>query len=257
VIALVEQQKLQLRDAAETELKFLSFLSHDMNNNLNSITISLQGLGVDLEEAGGFAAAQESLALAQQYIRDTVVGMRRMLDHERLRKSAAAPTFSPVDLYAAATKVVSQFAREATAKGMTLSVEVTPGTIVDSDGELLALVLQNLVGNGVKYSTGGAIRVGFGAGVNTDRQALWVSDDGPGIAPETIGHIFEAFRRGDIHGQLGLGLAIVSQAAKLLGASLTVESKVGKGSTFRLELPVGAPNPFKTPLRTEPLLVRA
>ncbi|HZK81806.1 MAG TPA: HAMP domain-containing sensor histidine kinase [Humisphaera sp.] len=259
VIALDEQQKLQLRAAAETELKFLSFLTHDLNNNLNGITISLEGLGLDLKEAGGFAAAEESLALAQQYIRDTVVGMRRMLDHERLRKSANPPAFSRVDLYAAATKVVAQFAREAAAKGTKLSVEVSPGTIVDSDGELLALVLQNLVGNAVKYNTGGAIRVGFGAGANTDRQALWVSDDGPGIAPETIGHIFEAFRRGDIHGQpgLGLGLAIVSQAAKLLGAGLTVESRVGVGSTFRLELPHDAPNPFKTPAETAPLLVCA
>lgn len=259
VIALVEQQKLQLRAAAETELKFLSFLSHDLNNNLNGITISLQVLGLDLKEAGGFAAAEESLALAQQSIRDTVVGMRRMLDHERLRKSAAAPTFSRVDLYAAATKVVAQFAREALAKGTKLNVEVSPGTIVDSDGELLALVLQNLVGNGVKYSTGGAIRVGFGGGADTDRQALWVSDDGPGIAPETIGHIFDAFRRGDIHGQpgVGLGLAIVSQAAKLLGAALTVESKVGVGSTFRLDLPVDAPNSFQMPTNTEPRLVRA
>jgi len=94
VIALVEQQKVQLRAPAESELKFLSFLSHDLNNNLNGITMSLQGVGVDLEEAGGFAAAEQSLALAQQYIRDAVVGMRRMLDHERLRKSAKAPTFS-------------------------------------------------------------------------------------------------------------------------------------------------------------------
>ena len=257
VIALVEEQKFQLRAAAETELKFLSFLSHDLSNNLNDITFSLQGLGLDLKEAGGFATAQESLALAQQQIFDTVAGMRRMLDHERLRKSAKAPTLSRVDLHAAATKVVTQFAREATAKGTKLSVEIGPGTIVDSDGALLAVVLQNLVGNGVKYTTGGAIRVGFGGGVNTDRPALWVSDDGPGIAPETIGHIFEAFTRGDIHGQpgLGLGLAIASQAAKLLGAALTVESTVGVGSTFRLELPLRAAHPFKTLIEAAPLLI--
>jgi signal transduction histidine kinase len=259
VIALVEEQKLQLRAAAETELKFLSFLSHDLSNNLNCITLSLKVLAMDLKESGVFPVAEQSLALAQQHIFDTVAGMRRMLDHERLRKSARAPTFSRVDLHAAATKAVTQFAREATAKGTKLSVEVSPGTLVDSDGELLALVLQNLVGNGVKYTTGGAIRVGFGGGVNADRPALWVSDDGPGIAPETIGHIFEAFTRGDIHGQpgLGLGLAIVSQAAKLLGAGLTVESKLGIGSTFRLELPQRASNRFKTPVERAPLLVRA
>jgi signal transduction histidine kinase len=259
VIALVEEQKFQLRAAAENELKFLSFLSHDLSNNLNGVTISLQALAMDLNDSGAYPEAEESLRLAQQHICDTVVGMRRMLDHERLRKSAKAPTFSRVDLHAAATKVVTQFAREATAKGTKLSVEISPGTLVDSDGELLAVVLQNLVGNGVKYSTGGAIRVGFGGGINTDRPALWVSDDGPGIAPETIGHIFEAFSRGDIHGQpgLGLGLAIVSEAAKLLRAGLTVESTLGVGSTFRLELPQCASNPFTTATEPAPLLFRA
>ena len=55
VIALVEQQKAQLRAAAETELKFLSFLSHDLNNNLNNVTLSLEVLGQELKGAGGFA----------------------------------------------------------------------------------------------------------------------------------------------------------------------------------------------------------
>jgi K+-sensing histidine kinase KdpD len=68
---------------------------------------------------------------------------------------------------------------------------------------------------------------------------LWVSDEGPGIAPEVTQRIFEAFQRGEVHGQsgVGLGLAIAAQAAKLLEATLTVESRVGAGSTFRLALP--------------------
>ena len=71
---------------------------------------------------------------------------------------------------------------------------------------------------------------------------LSVSDEGPGIAPEHLRNIFEAFRRGEMHGQsgVGLGLAIASRAAKLLGAELTVESKLGVGSTFRLAFPPAA-----------------
>src|SRR5580658_5376303 len=98
------------------------------------------------------------------------------------------------------------------------SIDMRPGTVVESDGELLTLILQNLVGNGLKYINSGAVRVGFSVGTDPEGGTLWVSDDGPGIAPEMIGQIFEAFRRGDDHGQegLGLGLAIVSQAANLL-----------------------------------------
>jgi signal transduction histidine kinase len=110
--------------------------------------------------------------------------------------------------------------------------------VVASDGELLSLVLQNLVGNGVKYSSGGTVRIGSDGAAEEGRPVIWVSDQGPGIAPEKIGHIFEAFKRGEVHGQrgVGLGLSIASQAAKHLGAELTVDSQLGIGSTFRLKL---------------------
>ncbi len=85
MIAFVEHQNARLRDAAETELKYLSFLSHDLNNNLNGVTLLLEVLGVDLQQAGGFADAVESLTQARESVRGTVQGMRRMLDHERLR----------------------------------------------------------------------------------------------------------------------------------------------------------------------------
>jgi signal transduction histidine kinase len=236
VIALVDRQKIQLRSAAETELKFLSFLSHDLNNNLNSVTMTLQALAFDLIRAGGFPEAEESLNSAQQCIHDTVMGMRRMLDHERLRKSGKAITLSPVDLHALVTKIAAQFSREATVKGALLIVEMPPGTVVESDSELLTLVLQNLVGNAVKYIKRGDIRVGFGEDVQSGDPVLWVSDQGPGIEPAFLETVFEAFKRGNFHGEsgLGLGLAIASQAAKLLGGILTVDSRVGVGSTFRL-----------------------
>jgi signal transduction histidine kinase len=235
VIAMVEQQKAQLRAAAETELKFISFLSHDLNNNLNSVMLTLQALGLDLRQAGGLSAAEQSLESAQQSILDTVAGMRRMVDHERMRKQGKQSALVPVDLHAAATKITLQFQREADAKGVKLRVDIRPGSVVDSDAELLAIVLQNLVGNGVKYSLGGTVSIGF----DPDAPMIWVSDQGPGIKPEEKPHIFDAFTRGESHGQhgLGLGLAIASQAAKLLGARLTVESNPRQGTTFRLVMP--------------------
>jgi signal transduction histidine kinase len=238
VIALVDQQKSQLGAGAEKELKYLSFLSHDLNNQLYGVTLSLLELGQHLKKAGGFAKAEESLTIAQKSIHDTVAGMRRMLDHERLRNSGEGPKFLPVDLHPVATKVAGQFSREADAKGVRLAIEVRPGTVVTSDRELLSLVLQNLVGNGVKYSSGGTVRVGSDVHISAGCQVLWVSDEGPGIAPEKMGNIFDAFKRSEVHGQrgVGLGLAIASQAAILLGAKLTVDSQLGIGSMFRLSL---------------------
>ena len=248
VIALVDEQKAKLRVAAETELKFLSFLSHDMNNNLNGVGLMLDVLGGDLDRAGGFADAAESVAMARASIDGTVTGMRRMLDHERLRNDAQPPAFSPVDLHAVAARVAAQVRGEAGPRGVSVAVEVTPGTSVGSDAELLTLVLQNLAGNAVKYSSGGTVRIGSDeAADGGGRRSVWVSDEGPGIAPAQLGRIFEAFRRGDVHGQegVGLGLAIASQGARLLGCELTVHSTPGRGSTFRLTFPTASADPLE------------
>jgi signal transduction histidine kinase len=137
---------------------------------------------------------------------------------------------------------------------MRVAVEVPAGAVVHSDRELVTLVLQNLVGNAVKYAARGTVRIaaephgdadataGGNTGGNAGGWTLAVSDEGPGIAAEQLGVIFDAFRRGDVHGQggVGLGLTIAARAAKLLDAVLTVESLPGAGSTFRLALPHAA-----------------
>jgi signal transduction histidine kinase len=241
VIAMVGEKNALLRQAAETELKFLSFLSHDMNNNLGSVTLSLQILSMELRAAGGFPAAEDALGIARDSIDATVRGMRQMLDHERLRQPGCEPAGVRVDVRAVAERVASQFAHEATTKGTLVAVEVPPGTAVTSDGELIGVVLQNLLGNALKYGGGGTVRVGADD-VDPAGVSVWVADEGPGIAPSQLVRIFEAFRRGDVRGQsgVGLGLAIASQAAKLLGAELAVVSALGVGSTFRLTLPGSA-----------------
>jgi signal transduction histidine kinase len=124
-----------------------------------------------------------------------------------------------------------------------VAVDVPADAVMTGDGELVRLVLQNLIANAVKYSSRGTVRARAEQQEN-GRKGGWmlsVSDEGPGIAPDHLTHIFEAFRRGEMHGQqgVGLGLAIASRAAKLLNAELTVESKLGVGSTFRLALPGG------------------
>jgi signal transduction histidine kinase len=250
VIALVDKQKAQLRDAAETELKFLSFLSHDLNNTLGGVTLWLAMLAEDLRRTGGFPEAENSLGHARNSIDATITGMRRMLDHERMRKSGTGAKVSSVNLSALAAVALRQFIPAAEKRGLTLITDVPAAMTAVTDPELLMMVLQNLIGNAVKFSRAGTIRVGCDGAAAWDpprRLGLFVSDEGPGIAPEQVGRIFEAFKRGDGHGEqgLGLGLAIASQAAKLLGADLTVESVVGAGSTFRLLLPerAAAANP--------------
>ena len=245
--AFVEHQNARLREAAEAELKYLSFLSHDLSGNLGNVTLWLQILRQSMKQSPQFAREMAALDSAQQAILDTMGGMGRLLQAERLRHKGVEAKAVPLDLHALATDVGNQYARRAADKGVDLTVDVAPGLTVTSDGELVRLVLQNLVGNAVKYSTRGRVRVW--AERADGGWSLSVSDEGPGIAPDKLANIFEAFQRGEMHGQLGvgLGLAIASAAAKLLQMALTVETQLGAGSTFRLAPP--PPRPSTVALR--------
>jgi signal transduction histidine kinase len=253
VIAIVDEQQRQLRAAAETELKYLAFLNHDLNNNLNNISLSLEVLQMHLRGAGGFERFGEDISTARAAIDDTVGGMRQMLSRARLNKPRKETAFVPVELHAVATAAAGRFILEAQRKGVALAIEVDPGAVIDTDEELLALILQNLIGNAMKYSSAGTVRIGcdFDPPRTSDAfhvpaaqhhpprpPVLWVSDEGPGIGPEMREKIFEAFQRGEGHAEagMGLGLTIASEAAKLLNARITVDSEVGRGSTFRLAL---------------------
>jgi signal transduction histidine kinase len=239
VIAFADQQQARIRSDAETQLKYLSFLSHDLRNNLNHVTLFLQVLRQRLARLPDFAEDVEGLDVVQQSILDTIGGMGRLVQSERLRKAGVEPKRGPVNLHRLAMNVGQHATMAADQKGLRITVEVPPDAQVDSDGELVTLILQNLVGNAVKYTSNGVVRIGATLRTEDQRWVISVSDEGPGIAREHMARIFDAFRRGDSYGQpgVGLGLTIASQAAKLLGAELTVESSVGDGSRFRLILP--------------------
>jgi signal transduction histidine kinase len=247
MVAFVNHQNARLREAAEAELKYLSFLSHDLSGNLGSVTLWLQVLKRKLSDAGEFASEVTALDTAQQAILDTMGGMGRLLQAERLRHRGVQPTVGPVNLHALSTELCRQSQQQAEQKGVGMEVHVPHDAVVHSDADLIRLVLQNLIGNAVKYSTRGTVRISAEQGEDGRRRAwvLAVSDEGPGIAPENVERIFEAFRRGEMHGQsgVGLGLAIASRAARLLNAELTVESRPGVGSTFRLVFPPPASPP--------------
>ena len=253
-LSMVEKQKEQLRAAAEGEVKFMEFLSHDLSNNLFIINTALDHIKHQIQSMSECKIDLESLTTAQQVIGKTTHGMRRLLEHERLRKSGEKPTIKRLNLLDIADTIAKQFQEAAHRKGLRVEVqsqqpreELTAGT----DEDLLGLVLRNLVDNAVKYSERGTVQITVNRiQADNDHPNGWrisVADQGPGIKPEQRERIFEAFKRGEAFGHkgIGLGLAIASQAARLLDGQLTVESKTAtleengeaSGSTFSLSLP--------------------
>jgi signal transduction histidine kinase len=111
---------------------------------------------------------------------------------------------------------------------------------VNTDRLKLMVVLKNLISNAVKFTERGTIALKASA-VSGGAEIL-VVDTGPGIAAEVLPFIFEPFRQGDSsmtrsYGGVGLGLYIVHRLLEMLGGHVSVESKVGQGSTFRVWIP--------------------
>jgi signal transduction histidine kinase len=229
--------------------KYLAFVSHELNNNLGGLLFCLHALRtqVDTDNIDRHAVA-EMLDNATRVVRDTVSATRRFLHVERARHAGTPPDPAPVQLHELARRLTLQFAPQAQQKGLALRCDVPPDAVVASNRELIFLVMQNLVGNAVKYSHAGTVRIGADVNVKSGRvAALWVSDEGPGIPPHLLVNIFGAFRPGNPDAVadeaagtspfplgVGLGLTVANEAARLLGGRLKVISLPDLGATFSL-----------------------
>ncbi|MDB5294605.1 MAG: sensor histidine kinase [Phycisphaerales bacterium] len=238
VSAFIEHQKAQIRAASEIEARYVRFLSYDLRTHLNQASLVIEMFGRKLRDAPEYAEGREDLGSVQRSIHRTTEGMDRLLQAERLRRDTFEPKAERVDLRRLATEVVRRFSHEADGKGVGLVADVPDWAVIDSDRDLIALALQNLVANAVKYSTEGEVRIAVAPWKNREKDgvAISVSDHGPGIEAGRVAGLFDALVRGGTQGQPGegLGLAMASQAAKSLGGRLEVESTPGVGSTFRL-----------------------
>jgi len=148
---------------------------------------------------------------------------------------------SPCDLADLADEAVALLARLSREKGATLDAKLE-GVSVLADTARLGRVILNLVMNAILHNPAG-VRVVVTTGLVEGQAELCVSDNGRGIPAESLEHIFERFRRIDPEGSrhtegAGLGLAIVKQAVEAHGGTITVTSEVGRGTTFRVRLPV-------------------
>jgi two-component system phosphate regulon sensor histidine kinase PhoR len=156
-----------------------------------------------------------------------------------------------------AEDVVASLSGPASAKGITLLRDDRGAPAISSDPDRLRGILENLVDNAVKYTPAGG-RVEVVTAPDPDGGArIQVIDDGPGIAAEHLPRIFERFYRVDKArsremGGTGLGLSIVKHLAEGMGASVTVESELGKGTRFTVTLPRPAASPTERDERAKP-----
>ena len=240
VVTFVEHQTRQLQAATELQSRYLSFLSHDLRGGLNGALLMIEVLKREIAHEARFAETVNDLDVMRRSILDTVSTMDRFLHAERFRKGKVQVRLGAADVNALIQELVTQALYLATDKGISLTTELGAGCHVNSDRELLNLILQNLLSNAIKYTQHGTVTVRSQSQATTSEGGCRISivDQGPGIAPERMADLFVPFTRGETHGQsgVGLGLSIAKQAADLLGAAITVESTLGKGSTFHVDI---------------------
>ena len=154
-------------------------------------------------------------------------------------------TLEPVAVHALLDEVTNLFRVSASAKGLSLTVVEGPGipATLNTDRLKVKQILHNLLSNAIKFTPAGSITLAVGPTADAQHLCFHISDTGPGIAPYSQELIFEKFRQGNArvsyeHGGTGLGLALARELAGLLGGTVTLQSRVGDGSTFTLTLPL-------------------
>ena len=160
------------------------------------------------------------------------------------RNSAISLAITAFDVGALVSAVHAGLAPEAQARGLTLELEHPGGSSRLGDPERIRQVLHQLVDNAVRFTSVGGVKVVVTAG-EADRVCFEVTDTGMGIAEADLGRIFEPFTQVDQsmsrrHGGAGLGLTVARKLVKAMGGQLTVESEVGRGTTFRFEIDLPA-----------------
>jgi len=209
----------------------LAVVSHDLKNPLESVLLSASLLlrSPDPDVRRYAAAVQRSAARMDRLIRE-------LLDLSRMDAGRFQVELRPEPLEPLVEEALAILAPVAQERGVSLAVAGGPlSGPVPCDRERILQVLSNLLGNALAFARrGGHIDVGLSLGEHEAQ--VTVHDDGPGISPEDLPHVFERFSKSR-SGGTGLGLAIVKGIVDAHGGRVRVVSRPGEGATFAFTLP--------------------
>jgi CheY-like chemotaxis protein/two-component sensor histidine kinase len=230
--------KKQADEASASKTQFLAAASHDILQPLNAARLYATTL-VERERGSEASTLAGNIDASLEAVEDILT---TLLDISRLDSGALRPQWSTVRLDDVFTQLAREFKPSAREKGLELRF-VPTSLSVRSDRGLLRRLLQNLVSNAIKYTPSGRVLVGVRRRGQTVRLEVW--DTGLGIPASQHRSVFREFRRlaegaRTAHGH-GLGLSIVERIAKALGIAISLDSEPGRGSVFRVALPITRP----------------
>jgi signal transduction histidine kinase len=237
----IEDKGRQLEVASRHKSQFLANMSHELRTPLNAILgyteLLLDGIYGALPEKAG-----ETMARIDRSGRHLLALINDVLDLSKIEAGQLTLSLADYSLTEVIHTVVTAVEPLAAEKGLGLRVALEPDLpLARGDDRRISQVLLNLVGNAVKFTDAGEVRIE--AKASDGSFLISVSDTGPGIATEDQGRIFEEFQQADTSntrkkGGTGLGLSIAKRILALHGGRIWVASTPGMGSTFSFTLPV-------------------
>jgi signal transduction histidine kinase/CHASE3 domain sensor protein len=239
----VQLKARELEQASQYKSDFLANMSHELRTPLNSLLILAKLLSdnplenLTAEQVKFARTIQSSGTDLLNLINDILDLSKIEAGHVEIRPESAS-----VDrLVKEVQQTFEPIARE---KKLEFSIQVAPGCpdVIETDVQRLQQVLKNLLSNAFKFTEKGRVELALQR-VGEGRVALSVRDTGIGMSPEQQQSVFDAFRQADgtisrKYGGTGLGLSISRELARLLGGTISLESTLGEGSTFSVELPI-------------------
>jgi signal transduction histidine kinase/ActR/RegA family two-component response regulator len=257
-------------DAANlAKSEFLANVSHEIRTPMNAllgVAELLEGTPLNDEQRRHVQVFRESGRSLHELIND-------LLDLSRIEAGHFELDVAPFSLHALLARQLALLGPRAQAKGLSLTLQCAtdlPDGVL-GDGRRLQQALTNLVGNAIKFTPHGGVRIEAQCGQGADEIVIRVSDTGIGIVPAKLELIFEPFAQADgsvtrQFGGTGLGLSITRSLAHLMGGRIEVRSSPGEGSAFTLTLPMAQaalpqppqqPEPEAAPLTAQPLALQS
>ncbi|UAB78795.1 response regulator [Erythrobacter sp. SCSIO 43205] len=247
---LLTRARKSAEKAAKAKSEFLANMSHEIRTPMNGVL----GFAELLREGDLSKEHRRHADMIVQSGRSMMMLLNDILDLSKIESGQVGIANEPVDVFATISECAALFRPTAEKKGLKLDFSITESAAsltkaglscgsnpwIKTDGLRLRQIVLNLLGNAVKFTEHGTVKIGVTG--DEEEISITVADTGIGISKARLQTIFAPFTQGEgdttrHYGGTGLGLTISRQLAELLGGTIEVESEAGVGSRFTLTLP--------------------
>jgi len=239
----LQEKNIELENANQAKDRFLASMSHELRTPLNAV-IGFTGTLL-MKLPGSLNAEQErQLNLVRSNARHLLALINDLLNLAKIEAGKAELVLEPTECVGIVREVATSLMPQAEAKGLELSVTTPQDALLfRTDRRALSQIIINLTNNAIKFTETGSVRLSLTLDERPEKRLLRfsIADTGPGILPEEMDTLFEAFIQGQASRRqgfegTGLGLHLSRKLATLLGGELSCQSEFGHGSTFTLVL---------------------